>query len=235
MGLYMGKLIAKLFGQQEVRILMLGLDCAGKTTILYRLMTSGLGEVRDGTACAHSTSLGFNVETIEHKNVKFTSWDLGGRDKATPLWRHYYQNTDAIIIVLDSNDREWLPEMRQEIGMYLEEDELRDCLFLILANKQDLPNALHPDVIREKLELDTLLRGRHWHLQPASAKEGHGMYEGLDWLAAKLASKEAYNYVTQSVVETKDDAVTITKSNPIKSVVRYFKSWWGNMGQATAT
>ncbi|XP_078589258.1 ADP ribosylation factor 4-like isoform X2 [Branchiostoma floridae x Branchiostoma japonicum] len=227
MGLYMGKLIAKLFGQQEVRILMLGLDAAGKTTTLYRLK---LGEVT-----SNLFHTGFNVETIEHKNVKFTSWDLGGRDKATPLWRHYYQNTDAIIIVLDSNDREWLPEMRQEIGMYLEEDELRDCLFLILANKQDLPNALHPDVIREKLELDTLLRGRHWHLQPASAKEGHGMYEGLDWLAAKLASKEAYNYVTQSVVETKDDAVTITKSNPIKSVVRYFKSWWGNMGQATAT
>eukprot|EP00058_Branchiostoma_floridae_P022482 XP_002607972.1 hypothetical protein BRAFLDRAFT_74921 [Branchiostoma floridae] len=72
-------------------------------------------------------------------------------------------------------------------------------------------------------------------LQPASAKEGHGLYEGLDWLAAKLASKEAGKYVTQSVVEAKDDVVTITKSNPIKSVVRYFKSWWGNVGQATAT
>ncbi|XP_078589253.1 ADP ribosylation factor 4-like isoform X2 [Branchiostoma floridae x Branchiostoma japonicum] len=228
MGLYMGKLIAKLFGQQEVRILMLGLDAAGKTTTLYRLK---LGEV-----VTTVPTIGFNVETIEHKNVKFTSWDVGGRDKARPLWRHYYQNTDAIIIVLDSNDRERLPEMRQEIGMCLEEDELRNCLFLILANKQDLPNALPPDVIREKLELDTLLRGRHWHLQPASAtKEGHGLYEGLDWLAAKLASKEAHNYVTQSVVEAKDDAVAITKSNPIKSVVRYFKSWWGNVGQATAT
>ncbi|XP_035675283.1 ADP-ribosylation factor 2-like [Branchiostoma floridae] len=227
MGLYMGKLIAKLFGQQEVRILMLGLDAAGKTTTLYRLK---LGEV-----VTTIPTIGFNVETIEHKNVKFTSWDVGGRDKARPLWRHYYQNTDAIIIVLDSNDRERLPEMRQEIGMYLKEDELRNCLFLILANKQDLSNALPPNVIREKLELDTLLRGRHWHLQPASAKEGHGLYEGLDWLAAKLASKEAHNYVTQSVVEAKDDAVAITKANPIKSVVRYFKSWWGNVGQATAT
>eukprot|EP00058_Branchiostoma_floridae_P022490 XP_002607980.1 hypothetical protein BRAFLDRAFT_120857 [Branchiostoma floridae] len=207
MGLYMGKFIAKLFGQQEVRILMLGLDAAGKTTTLYRLK---LGEV-----VTTIPTIGFNVETIEHKNVKFTSWDVEGRDKARPLWRHYYQNTDAIIIVLDSNDRERLPEMRQEIGMCLEEDELRNCFFLILANKQDLPNALPPDVIREKLELDTLLRERHWHLQPASAKEGHGLYEGLDWLAAKLASKEAHNYVTQSVVEAKDDAVTITKSNPI--------------------
>ncbi|XP_035673168.1 ADP-ribosylation factor-like [Branchiostoma floridae] len=179
--------------------------------------------------------LRFNVETIEYKNVKFTSWDVGGRDKIRPLYRHYYPNTDAIIFVLDSNDRDRLPEMRQEIGMYLTEDELRDCLFLILANKQDMPNALPPDVIREKLELDTLLEGRQWHLQPASAKEGNGLYEGLDWLAAKLASKEAHEYVTQSVVEAKDDAVTITKSNPIKSAVRYFKSWWGNVGQATAT
>ncbi|CAH1257923.1 uncharacterized protein [Branchiostoma lanceolatum] len=201
MGLYMGKLIAKLYGQQEVRILMLG----------------------------------FNVETIEYKNVKFTSWDVGGRDKARPLWRHYYPNTDAIIFVLDSNDRERLPEMREEIGRYLNEDELRDCLFLILANKQDLPNALPPDVIREKLELDTVLRDRQWHLQPTSAREGHGLYEGLDWLTAKLGSKEAHKYVTQSVVEAKDDAVAMTKSNPIKSAVRYFKSWLGNVGQATAT
>ncbi|XP_019626433.1 PREDICTED: ADP-ribosylation factor-like isoform X1 [Branchiostoma belcheri] len=235
MGLYMGKLIAKLYGQQEVRILMLGLDCAGKTTILYRLMKSGLGEVRDCTACAHSTSLGFNVETIEYKNVKFTSWDVGGRDKARPLWRHYYPNTDAIIFVLDSSDRERLPEMREEIGRYLHEDELRDSLFLILANKQDLPNALPPDVIREKLELDTLLRGRQWHLQPASAREGQGLYEGLDWLTAKLANKEAHKYVTQSVVEARTDAEALTKSNPIKSVVRYFKSWWSNVGQAMAT
>ncbi|CAH1257922.1 uncharacterized protein [Branchiostoma lanceolatum] len=227
MGLYMGKLIAKLYGQQEVRILMLGLDAAGKTTTLYRLK---LGEV-----VTTIPTIGFNVETIEYKNVKFTSWDVGGRDKARPLWRHYYPNTDAIIFVLDSNDRERLPEMREEIGRYLNEDELRDCLFLILANKQDLPNALPPDVIREKLELDTVLRDRQWHLQPTSAREGHGLYEGLDWLTAKLGSKEAHKYVTQSVVEAKDDAVAMTKSNPIKSAVRYFKSWLGNVGQATAT
>nr|AAQ21038.1 ADP ribosylation factor [Branchiostoma belcheri tsingtauense] len=227
MGLYVGKLIAKLYGQQEVRILMLGLDAAGKTTTLYRLK---LGEV-----VTTIPTIGFNVETIEYKNVKFTSWDVGGRDKARPLWRHYYPNTDAIIFVLDSNDRERLPEMRQEIGTYLQEDELRDSLFLILANKQDMPNALPPDVIKEKLELDTLLRGRQWHLQPASAKEGHGLYGGLDWLAAKLASKEAHKYVTQSVVEAKTDAEALTKSNPIKSLVRYFKSWFGNVGQATAT
>ncbi|XP_078667920.1 uncharacterized protein LOC144909686 isoform X2 [Branchiostoma floridae x Branchiostoma belcheri] len=227
MGLYMGKLIAKLYGQQEVRILMLGLDAAGKTTTLYRLK---LGEV-----VTTIPTIGFNVETIEYKNVKFTSWDVGGRDKARALWRHYYPNTDAIIFVLDSNDRERLPEMRQEIGRYLHEDELRDSLFLILANKQDLPNALPPDVIREKLELDTLLRGRQWHLQPASAREGQGLYEGLDWLTATLANKEAHKYVTQSVVEAKTDAEALTRSNPIKSVVRYFKSWWGNVGQATAT
>ncbi|XP_019626434.1 PREDICTED: ADP-ribosylation factor-like isoform X2 [Branchiostoma belcheri] len=227
MGLYMGKLIAKLYGQQEVRILMLGLDAAGKTTTLYRLK---LGEV-----VTTIPTIGFNVETIEYKNVKFTSWDVGGRDKARPLWRHYYPNTDAIIFVLDSSDRERLPEMREEIGRYLHEDELRDSLFLILANKQDLPNALPPDVIREKLELDTLLRGRQWHLQPASAREGQGLYEGLDWLTAKLANKEAHKYVTQSVVEARTDAEALTKSNPIKSVVRYFKSWWSNVGQAMAT
>jgi len=85
MGLAFSSLFDKWFGKKEMRILMLGLDAAGKTTILYKLK---LGEVVSSVP-----TIGFNVETVEYKNIKFTVWDVGGQDKIRLLWRHYYQNT----------------------------------------------------------------------------------------------------------------------------------------------
>lgn len=82
---------------------------------------------------------GFNVETVEYKNIQFTVWDVGGQDKIRPLWRHYFQNTQGIIFVVDSNDRERVGEARDELQRMLNEDELRDALLLVFANKQDLP------------------------------------------------------------------------------------------------
>lgn len=84
-------------------------------------------------------SLGFNVETVEYKNIQFTVWDVGGQDKIRPLWRHYFQNTQGIIFVVDSNDRDRVVEAREELQRMLNEDELRDALLLVFANKQDLP------------------------------------------------------------------------------------------------
>lgn len=86
--------------------------------------------------------LGFNVETVEYKNIQFTVWDVGGQDKIRPLWRHYFQNTQGIIFVVDSNDRDRVVEAREELQRMLNEDELRDALLLVFANKQDLPVRL---------------------------------------------------------------------------------------------
>ena len=80
--------------------------------------------------------LGFNVETVEYKNISFTVWDVGGQDKIRPLWRHYFQNTQGLIFVVDSNDRERIGEAREELNRMLGEDELRDAVLLIFANKQ---------------------------------------------------------------------------------------------------
>ena len=82
---------------------------------------------------------GFNVETVEYKNIQFTVWDVGGQDKIRPLWRHYFQNTQGIIFVVDSNDRDRIVEAREELQRMLNEDELRDAILLVFANKQDLP------------------------------------------------------------------------------------------------
>ena len=157
--------------------LQVGLDAAGKTTILYKLK---LGEI-----VTTIPTIGFNVETVEYKNISFTVWDVGGQDKIRPLWRHYFQNTQGLIFVVDSNDRERIGEAREELNRMLAEDELRDAVLLILANKQDLPNAMSAAEINEKLGLHQL-RNREWYIQATCATNGEGLYEGLDWLSSKL-------------------------------------------------
>ncbi|KAH3732997.1 Small GTPase superfamily, Rab type [Pelomyxa schiedti] len=158
---------------KDMRILMVGLDAAGKTTVLYKLK---IGEVVTTTP-----TIGFNVETVNYKRVNFTVWDVGGQEKIRPLWRHYFQHTDGIIFVVDSNDRERVEEARDELHRLLHEDELRDAVLLVLANKQDLPNALSLKDLTQKLDL-TSQRNRKWMVQAACATSGDGLYEGLDWL-----------------------------------------------------
>ena len=132
----MGILFSRLwqaFGEKEARILVLGLDNAGKTTILYRLQV--------GTVVSTIPTIGFNVETVTYKNIKFQVWDLGGQTSIRPYWRCYYPNTQAIIYVVDSSDVERVGTSRQEFHAILEEEELADAVVLVYANKQDLPGG----------------------------------------------------------------------------------------------
>ncbi|XP_006833596.1 PREDICTED: ADP-ribosylation factor 2-like isoform X2 [Chrysochloris asiatica] len=162
MGNVFEKLFKSLFGKKEMRILMVGLDAAGKTTILYKLK---LGEI-----VTTIPTIGFNVETVEYKNISFTVWDVGGQDKIRPLWRHYFQNTQGLIFVVDSNDRERVNEAREELTRMLAEDELRDA-------------------ITDKLGLHSL-RQRNWYIQATCATSGDGLYEGLDWLSNQLKNQK---------------------------------------------
>eukprot|EP00992_Anisonema_acinus_P001337 TRINITY_DN10449_c0_g1_i2.p1 TRINITY_DN10449_c0_g1~~TRINITY_DN10449_c0_g1_i2.p1 ORF type:complete len:202 (+),score=86.00 TRINITY_DN10449_c0_g1_i2:52-606(+) len=177
MGLSISKLFASLFGKKDVRILMVGLDAAGKTTILYKMK---LGEI-----VTTIPTIGFNVESVEYKNIKFTMWDVGGQDKLRPLWRHYFQNTNGVIFVVDSNDKERAGNARDELQKMLAEDELRDAVLLVFANKQDLPNAMSTAEVTDKLGLHSL-KQRNWFIQGTCATSGEGLYEGLDWLSANI-------------------------------------------------
>merc|ERR1712219_25193 len=177
MGLTFTKLFAKLGYKKEMRILMVGLDNAGKTTVLYKLK---LGEVVNTIP-----TIGFNVETVEYKNISFNVWDVGGQTKIRPLWRHYFQNTQGLIFVVDSNDRERIAEARDELNRMLAEDELREAVLLVFANKQDLPHAMNPAEITDKLGLHNM-RNRNWYIQATCATNGDGLYEGLDWLSNQL-------------------------------------------------
>merc|ERR1711879_293398 len=180
MGLSFAKLFSRMFGSREMRILMVGLDAAGKTTILYKLK---LGEV-----VTTIPTIGFNVESVEYKNINFTVWDIGGQDKIRKLWRYYYNNTQGVIFVVDSNDRDRMEEAREELMTMMNEDEMHDAALLVLANKQDLPNSMTAAEVAEKLGLQTM-RNRQWFIQSACATTGDGLYEGLDWLSRMVSSK----------------------------------------------
>ncbi|EDV28758.1 ADP-ribosylation factor 6 [Trichoplax sp. H2] len=171
----MGKWLSKLFGSKEMRILMLGLDAAGKTTILYKLKL--------GQSVTTIPTVGFNVETVTYKNVKFNVWDVGGQDKIRPLWRHYYTGTQALIFVVDCADRERIDEARSELHRIINDREMKDAIILVFANKQDMENAMKPQDIQERLGL-IKIRDRNWYVQPSCAVTGDGLYEGLTWLTA---------------------------------------------------
>uniref|UniRef100_A0A5G2QS08 ADP ribosylation factor 5 n=1 Tax=Sus scrofa TaxID=9823 RepID=A0A5G2QS08_PIG len=207
MGLTVSALFSRIFGKKQMRILMVGLDAAGKTTILYKLK---LGEI-----VTTIPTIGFNVETVEYKNICFTVWDVGGQDKIRPLWRHYFQNTQPVplaegrgrilaeclqfvlgrlqshcglIFVVDSNDRERVQESADELQKMLQEDELRDAVLLVFANKQDMPNAMPVSELTDKLGLQHL-RSRTWYVQATCATQGTGLYDGLDWLSHELSKR----------------------------------------------
>ena len=114
---------------------------------------------------------------------------MGGGDKIRPLWRHYLANTDVIIFMVDSNDRERLAEAAEDLQKFLiESDELKDAKFLILANKQDLPNACSVSEICEKMKLH-MIRDKQWYIQACCATTGDGLYEGLEWAITGVAGK----------------------------------------------
>ena len=187
MGNSLKKMFDTLFGNREMRVVMLGLDAAGKTTILYKLH---IGEVLSTVP-----TIGFNVEKVQYKNVLFTVWDVGGQEKLRPLWRHYFNNTDGLIYVVDSLDRERVNKAANEFRQILDDPLMRNSAILIFANKQDLKGSLTPAEVCEALGLMDL-KGRQWHVQASVAIRGEGLYEGLDWLSNTLRNMQRQGVAT---------------------------------------
>ena len=174
MGNIFSSIFDKLWGSnKELRILILGLDGAGKTTILYRLQ---IGEV-----VTTKPTIGFNVETLSYKNLKLNVWDLGGQTSIRPYWRCYYADTAAVIFVVDSTDKDRMSTASKELHLMLQEEELQDAALLVFANKQDQPGALSASEVSKELNL-VELKDRSWSIVASSAIKGEGITEGLDWL-----------------------------------------------------
>ncbi|VAH17618.1 unnamed protein product [Triticum turgidum subsp. durum] len=175
MGQAFRKLFDAFFGNKEMRVVMLGLDAAG-----------------------------FNVEKVQYKNVVFTVWDVGGQEKLRPLWRHYFNNTDALIYVVDSLDRDRIGRARAEFQVFgisyrepvpvsvaiINDPFMLNSVLLVFANKQDMRGAMTPMEVCEGLGLYDL-NNRIWHIQGTCALKGDGLYEGLDWLATTLDEMRA--------------------------------------------
>ncbi|KAK6185349.1 hypothetical protein SNE40_007602 [Patella caerulea] len=207
----MGQAMCKniLWKAKEVKILMVGLDAAGKTTILYTLK---LGEV-----VTTIPTIGFNIETVEHKNQSLTVWDVGGRGKARFLYRHYYASTNAVIFVIDSNDHERLDEALEECNTVISETELADCTFLILCNKQDLENAFTVEDVKEKLKSHP---SEKVGVFPVVALDRKTLKEPLNWLTDTIANKKTKYLADEAVAQAKE----IVK--PVFSPSNYFKQSW---------
>lgn len=171
------KLLTNLFGSPEYRLLILGLDGSGTTSILYKLKLNEFVQT--------IPTIGFNVETIVYNKTALTMWDVGGCDKIRPLIRHYFEHTRAIIFVIDSQDVCRFNEAKQELWRLIV--ELDNVPILIYLNKTDLQHELQPDYVIKEMGLNNV-RYRQWFLQPCSARSSDGLYEGLDWLICALKS-----------------------------------------------
>eukprot|EP00741_Cyanophora_paradoxa_P011388 tig00020556_g10999.t1 len=164
---------------KEARILVLGLDNAGKTTILKKLSSEDISHIMP--------TQGFNVKSVQQEGFKLNMWDIGGQKTIRPYWRNYFDNTNALVYVIDSADPRRIEETSMELSTLLEEDGLKKAPLLVFANKQDLLNALPADEISSKLMLDEI-RDRAWQIQACSAKTGEGLQEGLEWVIKHLST-----------------------------------------------
>eukprot|EP01083_Nonionella_stella_P071849 193261_1 len=163
----------------KCRILILGLDNAGKTSCLKRFSDEEIDHIMP--------TQGFNIKHLQQQGFEATIWDLGGQRAIRTYWRNYYDNSDGIIFVIDSSDKRRMEEVGLELLNLLKEAKLLTVPLLILANKQDLSHALTIKDISEQLLLSNV-RDRPWSIQPCSAKSGEGLKDGLMWIMQTIKS-----------------------------------------------
>ena len=181
MGQIISNLFGRLFRKEETKILMLGLENAGKTTILYKL---NFGEV-----VYSIPTIGFSLETVEYKSTLIISRPVGGSTRPRPLLKYYYAHTQGLIFVVDSSDRDRIIQAQEELQKTLSFEELKDVPLLVLTNKQDLAGAMSASEVAEKLDIITL-KDQAWHIQGTCAVRGDGLYDGFQWLTQTISKKE---------------------------------------------
>ncbi|EIW82158.1 GTP-binding protein [Coniophora puteana RWD-64-598 SS2] len=179
--------------EKEMRILFLGLDNAGKTTILKKLNGEDIMRV--------SPTLGFNIKTFVHRNYTLNIWDVGGQRTLRPYWRNYFEQTDAIVWVVDSSDRMRMKDCKEELHSLLLEDRLVGASLLVFANKQDIAGSLTDSEIRDALDLSSI-RSHNWTIWPCSAVTGDNLITGLDWAVDDVARRIYYSSTTPAFAPT---------------------------------
>eukprot|EP00499_Haloplacidia_sp_CaronLabIsolate_P014299 CAMPEP_0196780318 /NCGR_PEP_ID=MMETSP1104-20130614/7558_1 /TAXON_ID=33652 /ORGANISM="Cafeteria sp., Strain Caron Lab Isolate" /LENGTH=184 /DNA_ID=CAMNT_0042150515 /DNA_START=99 /DNA_END=653 /DNA_ORIENTATION=+ len=161
----------------EARILVLGLDNAGKTTILKKLSDEDVSHIQP--------TQGFNIKTLNKDGFSLNMWDIGGQKAIRAFWKNYYENTDALVYVIDSADARRTEECGVELNALLEEDRLSGVPVLIFANKQDLLSASSAEEISDSMSLSSI-KDRPWQIQACCALTGEGLQEGMEWMVAQV-------------------------------------------------
>jgi small GTP-binding protein len=181
MGGVISSISAWIAGKKDVRVLILGLDSAGKTTLLYYL------SLRPRETKIVPT-IAFNIETVEIGKLRLQIWDMGGQRDLRPYWRLYFPNSDGIVFVVDSTDRQRIGLCAEQLNAVLGEDELRNLPLVIMANKQDLESAMKPDEISRSLQL-TNMKDRQWAIFPTSGLVGTQVKEAFAWLSEAMDAR----------------------------------------------
>lgn len=166
--------------EKELRLLLLGLDNAGKTTILKIMASEDVSHV--------TPTAGFNIKSVVSDGFKLNVWDIGGQRKIRPYWKNYFENTDVLIYVVDSSDKKRLEETGIELFELLGENKLEEVPLLVYANKQDLPNSLASSELAEALGLHSI-KDRAWQIQACTAITGEGIKEGMEWACKSVKKK----------------------------------------------
>lgn len=165
---------------KELRLLLLGLDNAGKTTLLKSLASEDIAHI--------TPTQGFNIKSVQSEGFRLNVWDIGGQRKIRPYWRNYFENTDVLIYVIDSADRKRLEETGQELEELLSEAAMAGVPLLVYANKQDLLHAASASEIATGLGLHTI-KDRPWQIQACSATAGEGIKDGMEWISKTVKKK----------------------------------------------
>ena len=167
----------------DKKVLFLGLDNAGKSTLLFQM--------RDNEFKETVPTVGLNVEQIKFRGTNFTLWDVSGQ--ATRLWKHYFDKIHAVVFVVDSSDMDRLAKARSLLHKCINDAELSKVPILVYANKQDVKEAHPAQEIEAEMKLDQIKGGSRVGIvrfQAASAKSGEGIWEGIGQLCDAIEISE---------------------------------------------
>lgn len=166
-----------------MRFLMLGLNNAGKTTVLKRINGEDISQI--------APTLGFNIKSLIHRGYTLNIWDIGGQKTLRPYWQNYFERTDVLLWVVDAVDERRMGDCRHELHDLLQEERLMGASLLVFANKSDVEGAMSVEDIQQALQLD-LIKSHAWKIQSCSAKTGENLLQGFDWVTKEVSNRLYY-------------------------------------------
>ncbi|CEP14333.1 hypothetical protein [Parasitella parasitica] len=172
--------------KEEYYVLIIGLDNAGKTTLLERIKSIFMG-VAGLDPDKIAPTVGLNIGKVDIKSSRINFWDLGGQKDLQSIWERYYTECHAIVFVVDSTDPVRLEECRDTFEKMITNDAVEGVPVLMLANKQDVSGSLRVEQVKEVFnKIAAKLGARDSRVLPVSALEGNGVEDAIDWLVLRL-------------------------------------------------